>query len=328
MTAQAPVAVDTRTGNQTFRRDSYHGAPTNTTSQIIQQSIAGAARAPTGEVHIRGQHAEYTYYIDGVPVLPGISGSLNEFFDPAVVDQTRVSDRRLGRRVRQQERGDRRREHSNPGGRIPVRGLGISAARSTRTDRGCHSAIPERASRAGSRGHPPGDRHAAGAGRGRSLTHRDRSTSTIDGDDSSTFRQGCSSPRRATMSSSSTSAGRRRSSRCRTTRPAGGSRRPPEGHSTLSSTSAGGTSFREERKPESAPTCSSVFARHGSLDYTPGRRRPVVHLLPGLDPVQPQRGSQLRAPTASRSTSAFERATTSSSRSARSPRSRPGTRTS
>jgi hypothetical protein len=87
VTAQAPVAVDTRTGNQTFRRDSYHGAPTNMTSQIIQQSIAGAARAPSGEVHIRGQHAEYTYYIDGVPVLPGISGSLNEIFDPAVVDQ-------------------------------------------------------------------------------------------------------------------------------------------------------------------------------------------------------------------------------------------------
>lgn len=87
VTAQAPVAVDTRTGNQTFQRNSFHGAPTTTTSQILQQSIAGAARAPTGEVHIRGQHAEYTYYVDGVPVLPGISGSLNELFDPAVVDQ-------------------------------------------------------------------------------------------------------------------------------------------------------------------------------------------------------------------------------------------------
>src|SRR5437868_13175043 len=81
-----PLAVDTRTGNQVFKQNDYHGAPTNTTSQILQHSTAGAARAPTGEVHIRGQHAEYTYYVDGVPVPSGISGSLNELFDPAVVN--------------------------------------------------------------------------------------------------------------------------------------------------------------------------------------------------------------------------------------------------
>jgi hypothetical protein len=87
ITASVPLAVDTRTGNQRFKQDQYHGAPTNTTSQILQQSIAGAARAPTGEVHIRGQHAEYTYYVDGVPVPAGISGSLNELFEPSVVNQ-------------------------------------------------------------------------------------------------------------------------------------------------------------------------------------------------------------------------------------------------
>src|SRR5204863_8127296 len=85
--AAVPLAVDTRTGNQIFKQNDYHGAPTNTTSQILQQSIVGAARAPTGEVHIRGQHAEYTYYVDGVPVPAGISGSLNELFDPQVVNQ-------------------------------------------------------------------------------------------------------------------------------------------------------------------------------------------------------------------------------------------------
>ena len=84
--ATVPIALDTRTGNQVFKQDDYHGAPTTTTSQLLQQSIAGAARAPTGEVHIRGQHAEYTYYVDGVPVPPGISGSLNELFDPEVVN--------------------------------------------------------------------------------------------------------------------------------------------------------------------------------------------------------------------------------------------------
>ena len=85
--AHAAVAVDRRTGNQVFQQNDFHGSPTITASQIIQQSIAGAVRAPTGEVHIRGQHAEYTYYIDGVPVPSGISGSLNELFDPSIVNR-------------------------------------------------------------------------------------------------------------------------------------------------------------------------------------------------------------------------------------------------
>jgi len=87
--AQAPIAVDTRTGDQIFQQSNYHGAPTTSASQIIQQSVAGAVRAPTSEVHIRGQHAEYTYYIDGVPVVTGISGGLNELFDPEVANQIR-----------------------------------------------------------------------------------------------------------------------------------------------------------------------------------------------------------------------------------------------
>jgi len=87
VSAQTPVAVDTRTGDQVFQQNDYHGAPTNTTTQIIQQSLAGSVRAPTGEVHIRGQHAEYTYYVDGTPVPSGISGSLNELFDPSIVNR-------------------------------------------------------------------------------------------------------------------------------------------------------------------------------------------------------------------------------------------------
>jgi carboxypeptidase family protein/TonB-dependent receptor-like protein len=87
VTSAVPLAVDTRSGNQIFKQNDYHGAPTNTTSQILQQAIAGSARAPTGEVHIRGQHAEYTYFVDGLPVASGISGSLNELFDPQVVNQ-------------------------------------------------------------------------------------------------------------------------------------------------------------------------------------------------------------------------------------------------
>ncbi len=97
------VTLDSRTGDQIFRQNTFHSAPAATTSQIIQASIAGAARAPTGEVHIRGQHAEYTFYVDGVPVPAGISGSLNELFDPDVVDhitfQTGGWDAEYGGRI-------------------------------------------------------------------------------------------------------------------------------------------------------------------------------------------------------------------------------------
>lgn len=85
--ARSAVAVDARTGNQLFKQDAYHGAPATTTTQIVQQALAGAARAPTGEVHIRGQHGEFTYYVDGLPVPPGISGSLSDLFAPAVVER-------------------------------------------------------------------------------------------------------------------------------------------------------------------------------------------------------------------------------------------------
>src|ERR1017187_1034043 len=84
---RAPVAVDTRSGDQTFTQNDSHFAPTQTTTQVIQQALAGAARAPTGEVHIRDQHAEYTYFVDGVPVSSGVAGSLNELFDPTVVQR-------------------------------------------------------------------------------------------------------------------------------------------------------------------------------------------------------------------------------------------------
>ena len=58
VTAGAPVAIDLRNGDQTFQQQAWHGSPTTTTSQIVQQAIAGAARAPTGEVHIRGQQPQ------------------------------------------------------------------------------------------------------------------------------------------------------------------------------------------------------------------------------------------------------------------------------
>ncbi len=79
--------VDVNTGNQVFESETYHAPPTARMTDLVQQNLAGAARAPTGEVHIRGQHGEYTYYVDGVPVPLGVFGGLNEVVDPKVIDR-------------------------------------------------------------------------------------------------------------------------------------------------------------------------------------------------------------------------------------------------
>ena len=78
--------IDLRTGNQTFESETYHPPPTAQMTNLIQQNATGAARAPTSEVHIRGQHGEFTYYIDGIPVPLGVFGGLNEVVDPKVID--------------------------------------------------------------------------------------------------------------------------------------------------------------------------------------------------------------------------------------------------
>src|ERR1041385_1102136 len=80
-------SVDTKTGNQVIEGETYHAPPTAQATSLIQQNVAGAVRAPTGEVHIRGMHGEYTYYIDDVPVPLGVFGGLNDIVDPKVVDR-------------------------------------------------------------------------------------------------------------------------------------------------------------------------------------------------------------------------------------------------
>ena len=79
--------IDPRTGNQVFESETYHAPPTARMTNLIQENLMGAVRAPTGEVHIRGQHAEFTYYIDGLPVPLGVFGGLNEVVDPKVIDR-------------------------------------------------------------------------------------------------------------------------------------------------------------------------------------------------------------------------------------------------
>ena len=79
--------IDPRTANQVFESETYHAPPTARMTELIQENVMGAARAPTGEVHIRGQHGEFTYYIDGLPVPLGVFGGLNEVVDPKVIDR-------------------------------------------------------------------------------------------------------------------------------------------------------------------------------------------------------------------------------------------------
>ncbi|MDR3668303.1 MAG: carboxypeptidase-like regulatory domain-containing protein, partial [Ignavibacteriaceae bacterium] len=82
-----PTSIDMHTGQQVFEGENYHAAPTSSMTQLIQQNLAGAAKAPTGEVHIRGQHGEFSYLIDGIPVPLGVFGGLNEIVDPKVISK-------------------------------------------------------------------------------------------------------------------------------------------------------------------------------------------------------------------------------------------------
>jgi len=81
------TSVEPLTGNQVFESESYHAPPTARMTKLVQDNVLGAVRAPTGEVHIRGQHGEFTYYIDGAPIPLGVFGGLNEVVDPKVIER-------------------------------------------------------------------------------------------------------------------------------------------------------------------------------------------------------------------------------------------------
>lgn len=80
------TTVEVKSGNQIFEGTNYHAPPAARIAQLVQQNLAGAVRAPTGEVHVRGQHGEFTYYVDGIPIPLGVFGGLNEVVDPKVID--------------------------------------------------------------------------------------------------------------------------------------------------------------------------------------------------------------------------------------------------
>lgn len=81
------TSIDIRTGRQTFEGETYHAAPQSSMTKLISENLAGAAKATTGEVHIRGQHGEFSYLVDGIPIPLGVFGGLNEIVDPAVLSR-------------------------------------------------------------------------------------------------------------------------------------------------------------------------------------------------------------------------------------------------
>ncbi|HWF45183.1 MAG TPA: hypothetical protein VG537_11120 [Candidatus Kapabacteria bacterium] len=83
----AITTIDPTTGNQVFEAETYHAPPTARMTQLVQENLLGAVRAPTGEVHVHGQHGEFTYYVDGAPIPLGVFGGLNEVVDPKVIER-------------------------------------------------------------------------------------------------------------------------------------------------------------------------------------------------------------------------------------------------
>jgi hypothetical protein len=77
---KVPTTIDITTGRQTLEGESYHAAPTGKMTDLIQQNL-------TGEIHIRGQHGEFSYLVDGIPIPLGVFGGLNEIVDPKVVSR-------------------------------------------------------------------------------------------------------------------------------------------------------------------------------------------------------------------------------------------------
>jgi len=80
-------SIDIKTGDQIFESSLFHETPSLRITQIVQENLAGAVKAPTGEVHINGEHGEFSYYVDGIQIPLGVFGGLNEVVDPQVIDR-------------------------------------------------------------------------------------------------------------------------------------------------------------------------------------------------------------------------------------------------
>ena len=80
-------SIQVNTGYQLFDVETSHTSPTIRMSDLVQENVLGAVKAPTGEVHIRGMHGEFTYYLNDIPVPLGVFGGMNEIVDTKAIER-------------------------------------------------------------------------------------------------------------------------------------------------------------------------------------------------------------------------------------------------
>lgn len=64
-------------------------ADTNLNS-IVAQTVAGAASAPDNDIHIRGSHGQYSYYLDGAPLPANVNGSFEDLINPKDIETLHI----------------------------------------------------------------------------------------------------------------------------------------------------------------------------------------------------------------------------------------------
>lgn len=65
-------------------------ANSSSLTSIVASSVPGVAAAPSGEIHIRGSHGQYSYYLDGAPLPTNVSGSFTDLINPKDIETLRI----------------------------------------------------------------------------------------------------------------------------------------------------------------------------------------------------------------------------------------------
>lgn len=67
-------------------------SPSGNLTNAIAAVVPGVAQAPGGEIHVRGSHGQYTYYLDGAPLPSDVGGSFSDLINPHDIQTLRVLD--------------------------------------------------------------------------------------------------------------------------------------------------------------------------------------------------------------------------------------------
>ncbi|BDI34496.1 hypothetical protein CCAX7_65470 [Capsulimonas corticalis] len=92
VTAKKHAAVPKQSGSTTTitAQSIENKANSSSFSSIIASSVAGAVQSSSGDLHIRGSHGQYTYYLDGAPLPSSVSGSFTDLIDPKNIETLKV----------------------------------------------------------------------------------------------------------------------------------------------------------------------------------------------------------------------------------------------